>query len=285
MLALARMGFGFAGVKDLGMGVASTVDLAGRYGQPGADDPLSGCCSSRAGPAGAVRHLTFPCLENTTSKDILGMASLDVQRVIKDGGASSESKGQARCVEGLLLRNQGKYDDARKALAEALKVKVGPSRRVADGCRTCLEGPGESPTAYVLPWAEELQASGQREARAGRAQHRPANVPEERPATGPAQPGATAPGPGQGQGPADLQGRPGFPRRPRTPRTRWRPARQRMGSDALGQIAEATRDLARADRVTGGASRRTRPTMCPVPAIAWPWSACCPAPVARPART
>jgi hypothetical protein len=159
--ALARMGSGFSGVRDLGTGVASTVNLAGRLAASQAQNARYVVLLQQARTPQELFDIYIPLLESSTSKEILDMANLDVQRVLKDAGASPELKAQARCVEGLALRNQGKYDEARKALATALKggPKQGEWRMAAQRALKDLD----DPTAYFLPRAEEMHDSGQLE--------------------------------------------------------------------------------------------------------------------------
>jgi hypothetical protein len=53
-------------------------------------------------------------------KDVAHFALVDAQRISKDKEASAEMRAKAACVQGLALRQQGKLDEARTVLTQAL---------------------------------------------------------------------------------------------------------------------------------------------------------------------
>src|SRR5260370_30544057 len=59
-------------------------------------------------------------LHDRNRNDATDKAALDVQRVTNDTKASPEARWEALYVQGLILRNQGKYPEARMLLQQAL---------------------------------------------------------------------------------------------------------------------------------------------------------------------
>jgi hypothetical protein len=99
----------------------------------------------------------LPVLENRRNQDAIEPAALDAKRVLEDKLATPETKAHARAVEGLALRNSGKFDDARTALDEALKSKKADWHvKVAIAIRQLSK-----PENYYLPEGEHLLAVGQ----------------------------------------------------------------------------------------------------------------------------
>lgn len=102
----------------------------------------------------------LPMLERRERKEILEAAHLDAKRVLDEKNATALMKAHAQCVEGLALRNEGKFEDARAAIAEALKVK--PAAKEGFWREYALRASKElnDPTAYYLPRGEKLISSG-----------------------------------------------------------------------------------------------------------------------------
>lgn len=102
-----------------------------------------------------------PILQERARKDLAVKAASDAARVVKDPGTDAAVKAQALAVEGLALRNQGKFDEARKALQEAVQQKgTGEWQAAAQQALKELTEPG----AYYIPEAEKLQKAGKTEA-------------------------------------------------------------------------------------------------------------------------
>jgi tetratricopeptide (TPR) repeat protein len=103
--------------------------------------------------------LWLPVLKDRDLKDNADKALTDVDRVLK-GSTSSAAKVEALTVQGLALRNQGKFAEARAALEKALQEKndssSSPSRVMA---QTALKELSD-PNAYYIPRVEQLQAAG-----------------------------------------------------------------------------------------------------------------------------
>jgi hypothetical protein len=80
----------------------------------------------------------------------------------KEAGASPESQAKAHYLEGLIARNEGKFDQARKELqaavtaSQTLKKNAGWSAQAARDLKELTD-----PTAYYLPRSEQLQNEGQ----------------------------------------------------------------------------------------------------------------------------
>jgi hypothetical protein len=101
----------------------------------------------------------LPVLEDRSRKDAVEPADLDAKRVLDDKTAAPEVKALALAVEGLVLRNQGKFDDARTVLADALK---GPKAAWQPGVAKALRALGD-PAEFYLPRGEELLNEGRTE--------------------------------------------------------------------------------------------------------------------------
>lgn len=98
----------------------------------------------------------LPLLQQSrANKDLAEKAATDARNVMKDKQAPANILGEARCVEGLALRNQGKYDDARKALSDSLKQaaqKGGWATYAQSGHAELTD-----PNAYYIPLADSLR--------------------------------------------------------------------------------------------------------------------------------
>lgn len=100
--------------------------------------------------------LWLPLLqESRQNKDIAEKAALDARNVQKDNQAEKNVLAEARCVEGLALRNQGKYDDARKALNDSLNKAAGKAGWVS----YARAGFDEltDPNYYYIPRADDFR--------------------------------------------------------------------------------------------------------------------------------
>jgi hypothetical protein len=79
----------------------------------------------------------------------------------KDAGADAESRAKAHLAAGLAFRNQGKYDEARKSLSEAVSAGKGMAKPGpwAAHARQALEELTD-PAAYYLPRIEGAREAG-----------------------------------------------------------------------------------------------------------------------------
>jgi hypothetical protein len=87
-------------------------------------------------------------------KDVAEEAARDGKTVAEDPRSTPELKAKARYVEGLALRNEGRFEEARKALQAALTAGAkgdSASRALAELV---------DPTVYYLPRPRELMARG-----------------------------------------------------------------------------------------------------------------------------
>jgi hypothetical protein len=108
--------------------------------------------------------LWLPLLQDRGRKDLAEQAVRDAQHIAKDKKADPEVRAEARAVEGVALRNLGKYAEARKALQEALAPtrplpaapREGDWRSYAHPVLTQLT----NPTFYYLAQAEKARAAG-----------------------------------------------------------------------------------------------------------------------------
>lgn len=91
-------------------------------------------------------------------KDIAEVAAKDAADVAADGRADAETRAKARYVEGLALRNAGKYDAARKALQEAVAGSAKGDGWKASARQALKEL--TDPAAYYLARPRELLAQG-----------------------------------------------------------------------------------------------------------------------------
>jgi tetratricopeptide (TPR) repeat protein len=100
----------------------------------------------------------LPLLQDRDRKDVAEQAILDAQRAVKTAGKDRDAQAMAACVEGIALRNQRKFDGARKSLENALN-----NIRPTSGWRLYAENAYQEltdPEAYYLPQAEALRAAG-----------------------------------------------------------------------------------------------------------------------------
>lgn len=96
-------------------------------------------------------------LQDNVRPNLVEKAVHDAQVTGKDKAADAEAKAQARAVEGLALRNQGKLVEARKVLQEALATKTkGEWRALVEGAAKELT----DPTIYFLPQTRKAFAAG-----------------------------------------------------------------------------------------------------------------------------
>jgi tetratricopeptide (TPR) repeat protein len=99
--------------------------------------------------------LWAPLLQQDRSrKDVAAEAARDGKMVAEDPKSTPELKAKARYVEGLALRNEGKFEDARKALQAAV---TGGAKGDSAG-RALAEL--LDPATYYLPRPRELMARG-----------------------------------------------------------------------------------------------------------------------------
>jgi tetratricopeptide (TPR) repeat protein len=119
----------------------------------------------RAQDALAQRHtpeemlsVWLPVVNDRAHRDVAEKALADAERVLKDDKATSAAKAQAKAVQGLALRDQGKFDAARAALEQALKdgAKDATWHAMAQNAQKELT----NPAAFYLPRAEQLHAAG-----------------------------------------------------------------------------------------------------------------------------
>jgi tetratricopeptide (TPR) repeat protein len=119
----------------------------------------------RAQDALAQRHspeemlpIWLPVVNDRGHRDAAEKALADAERVLKDDKATAAAKAQAKAVQGLALRDQGKFDAARAALEQALKdgAKDAAWYTLAQNAQKELA----DPSVFYLPRAEQLHAAG-----------------------------------------------------------------------------------------------------------------------------
>jgi Tetratricopeptide repeat len=100
-------------------------------------------------------------LAETGDRQLSAPAQKDVKRVLTDTRANLGARSQAKAVEGLALRNQGEYAQARTTLREALDADT-PGTGWKPLARKALEELTK-PDAYYVPRIQELRARRQYE--------------------------------------------------------------------------------------------------------------------------
>jgi tetratricopeptide (TPR) repeat protein len=153
--ALARI-YGSMGAAGRGPGgeLARNFDLGAMLASSQTSNARYAMLLQQSRPPQQMLDLWLPLLADRDNKIIARLAALDAKRVKADKGAGAEAHAEAACVEGLALRNQGKYDDARTALAEAAK-KAGEAawrKYGTDGLAELTD-----PAAFYLPQADLLR--------------------------------------------------------------------------------------------------------------------------------
>jgi tetratricopeptide (TPR) repeat protein len=118
----------------------------------------------RAQDALAQRHspeemlsIWLPVVSDRTHREAADKALADADRVLKEDKATPAAKAQARAVQGLALRDQGKFDAARTALEKSLKNGAKDSAWYAAAEKALKEL--SDPAAFYLPRAEQLCAA------------------------------------------------------------------------------------------------------------------------------
>ena len=101
-------------------------------------------------------------LDEGGRQDVSKQVKTDLDRVVADKEATGEQKAKARFIQGLLLRSEGKFGEARSALEESLK-ESGKDAAWREQARKAVQGLSD-PNAYYVPRAEQLQAAGQPQA-------------------------------------------------------------------------------------------------------------------------
>lgn len=159
--ALARMGSNFNSLRQVGANTVSTIDLAGRLGVAQGQLARAQLLLRESRTAPEMMDVWMELLEGPTTKEMLDKAALDVRRVNQDKGAGAATRAAARAVQGLIQRHQGKYDEARTSLAEALKAPDLPKGWPATARKVLREL--SDPTAAILPQADNYEALNQLE--------------------------------------------------------------------------------------------------------------------------
>ncbi len=96
-------------------------------------------------------------LEDRRHQALATQALVDVKRVSSDQATPAAAKAQALFVEGLALRNQGKYDEARTKVQEAIKLDVAGKESWKPQADQILKDLTD-PASYYLPQAKQLLA-------------------------------------------------------------------------------------------------------------------------------
>jgi hypothetical protein len=101
-------------------------------------------------------------LQNRDHKDArdLTAARNEAQYVLGDTRASAEARAKAQYVIGLTDRNSGKFEEARQALDQAVKAAAGAKAGPWVNAASRVQRELSDATAYSLPRAERLHASG-----------------------------------------------------------------------------------------------------------------------------
>jgi tetratricopeptide (TPR) repeat protein len=143
--------------RNSGGNLASKIDLGASLAASEASNASYAALLMQSHTPKQMLDLWLPLLDDRDRKDVADGAVLDGKRVRTDRAAPAELKAEAACVEGLGLRNQGKYDEARAAVAEAVKgAGQAPWRKYAVDAQAELT----DPTAYYLPRADALRSEG-----------------------------------------------------------------------------------------------------------------------------
>jgi len=143
-------------------GSPATV-LAGKLGEANLKiEVLEGRLKS-ARTARQMLEIYLPILVNKELKevkDITDWAAQDARHVLDDKLATPSEKAAALAIQGLANRHTANFDDARKALTEA--VKTAPAAGEGSWRKPAAEAVKEltDPTAYYLPRTEELASYG-----------------------------------------------------------------------------------------------------------------------------
>jgi tetratricopeptide (TPR) repeat protein len=143
--------------RNSGGNLASKIDLGASLAASEASNASYAALLMQSHTPKQMLDLWLPLLDDRDRKDVADGAVLDGKRVRTDRAAPAELKAQAACVEGLGLRNQGNYDEARAAVAEAVKgAGQAPWRQYAVDAQAELT----DPAAYYLPRADLLRSEG-----------------------------------------------------------------------------------------------------------------------------
>jgi tetratricopeptide (TPR) repeat protein len=157
--ALARIS-GALGSAGRGPGgeMARNFDLAAMLASSQTSNARYQILFQQSRPPAEMLKLWLPLLQDRDNAVIAKLAALDATRVKADKAAGAEAHAEAACVEGLALRNQGKYDDARTSLADAVK-KAGEAawrKYSTDGLAELTD-----PAAFYLPAGDALRRDNQ----------------------------------------------------------------------------------------------------------------------------
>ncbi len=98
----------------------------------------------------------LPLMEKRERKQVMEGAARDARRVLDDKGADAATKAQAKAILGMVQRNEGKFDEARETLAEALKVKAAGKEAFWRKAALHVQKELTDPNYYYLPTAERL---------------------------------------------------------------------------------------------------------------------------------
>ncbi|HEV3260841.1 MAG TPA: hypothetical protein VG013_28575 [Gemmataceae bacterium] len=108
-------------------------------------------------------NLWASLLRGGRHQELAEAAATDAQRVLTDRGSGAQARAAARAVEGLALRSQGKFVEARAALEQAVKEPAAPRAAAWHAAGQATLKDLTDPEAYFLPQAEKLWAAGQPE--------------------------------------------------------------------------------------------------------------------------
>lgn len=153
--ALGRMGTNVNVLGGFGNQVAKTMNLAGALAVSQAQAARYQVLLRESRTPHDMLDIWLALLENGGAKDSHDKAALDVRRVGNDESASPTTRATAKCLEGMLLRNEGKYAEARTALKESLVIegaKPGDWKTQASSTLKELT----DPKAYYRPRAYHL---------------------------------------------------------------------------------------------------------------------------------
>jgi tetratricopeptide (TPR) repeat protein len=98
-------------------------------------------------------------LRDRNQADLPRKATMDVARVLNDPRATPDDKAKALVIEGLALRNQEKYAEAKAKLGEGLKELSKDERGWIDEGRLAQEE-AANPAAFVMLFADKLANEG-----------------------------------------------------------------------------------------------------------------------------
>lgn len=158
--ALGHLTSHLGGIGSTGAGTLQALDLTGRLAASQGQTAAYLIQVRQSRTPREMLPLWMEALQDSNHKEVLDPATLDAQRVLNDQAATAEEKAEAQALQGLVLRNQGKYDEARKALQAAVKVpaKEGSNFCRKEGARILKEL--TDPNAHYASGAENLYSAG-----------------------------------------------------------------------------------------------------------------------------